>query len=63
MDDVRYAMTLEAALAKAGLSPAAKGVRAAYDKWRKSLQGASPSPSQIVGHRDRLIDWLLTLRQ
>jgi len=61
VDDVRYALTLEAALEGAKGEPAAK-VRAAYQAWREGLRGASPQPSRIVRHREQLIDWLLALQ-
>ena len=62
VDDVRYAMTLEALLAKARPSPAAQAVRAAYGKWRKGLQGARPEPAQIPRYRGQLIQWIESIR-
>lgn len=59
--DVRYAMTLEAALAKSH-GPKADETRAAYAAWRRKLQGASPKPEDIPRLRDPLIDWLLALQ-
>ena len=61
--DVRYAMTLEAALAKATGEKAEK-VRAAYDQWRKGLPlRAAPRPAEVVSLREKLTDWLLELGQ
>jgi hypothetical protein len=58
--DVRYAMTLEAALA-ARKDAKAERVRAAYAAWRKGLQGAS-QPSPVASQRERLVEWLLELQ-
>ena len=61
VDDVRYAMTLEAALEKAG--PAAKEIKDAYETWRKGLQGARPKPEEALRYRDQLIQWLLKVTE
>ncbi|MFP4057963.1 MAG: glycoside hydrolase domain-containing protein [Candidatus Brocadiia bacterium] len=60
VDDVRYAMTLEARLERADGAPAAK-VRADYQRWLQGLQGAEPSPADVLGHRQQLIAWLEAL--
>ena len=62
VDDVRYAMTLEAALARAPADPTARTVAAAYKTWLLALQGAKPTAPQIAGFRDQLVHWILALR-
>jgi hypothetical protein len=58
VDDVRYAMTLEARLAEKDVSE----VRAAYENWLHGLQGAEPAGADVVRLRDKLIEWLLRLQ-
>ena len=61
VDDVRYAMTLEAALARAPADPNARTIAAAYKKWLVALRDAKPAEPQIAGFRDQLVHWILAV--
>jgi hypothetical protein len=61
VDDVRYAIRLENALARIDSAKAAK-VGGEYRAWLKELQEAQPAPEALRGHRDRIVEWLLGLQ-